>query len=144
MILTKATSETNQYIIVEDNNSKFIIGWFGADVYWIMLDYIPDNKFIVTKSSPKLWEFLSTLFKENHFKNCTFIWNSEAGINRIDNRLKITKGQNYFKIRFFQGEKDSLSKLQNTCPICFCLSGSRNPKIAESFSIFLHKLLNSD
>lgn len=144
MTLTKARNEGNEHIIVESSGNKFLIGWFGSDLYWIMLNYTPNNKFIVTKGSTKLWDFLTTLFKEYNFKNCTFTWNSEAGIDRKNNKLKITKGNNYFKIRFFQDENDTLSQATNTCPICFCLSGSKRQDIANTFSIFLHTLLNSD
>ena len=144
MTLTKATNGTKEHIIVESSGKKFIIGWFGSDLYWVMLDYTPNNKFLVTEKTSELWEFLTTLFKENYFKNCTLTWSSEAGVDRADNKLKITKGENYFKIRFFQGKNDTLSKSTNTCPICFCLSGSKHQEIANEFSNFLHTILNSD
>lgn len=144
MILTKFTKETPQFIIVTHNQSKFIIRYYDCNLYWIMQDYTQNNEFIVTKDSPEFWEFLTKLFKENHFKNCTFLWASEQNIDGNENKLKITKGKTHFKIRFFKEKNTCLKKLQSPCSICFCLNGSRNPKIAKSFCKFLDQILNSD
>lgn len=144
MTFIKSKSNSKEYIIVKDKKLKFIIFCYEDKLYWIMLDYIPNNRFIVTKDCPIFWEFLTVLFHENHFKNCTFLWNSANETDNLNNRLKITKGENYFTIKFLQSSKDNALNFPNACPICFCLSGSRKPRIAESFSIFLHKLLNSD
>ena len=144
MTIHKQLVENKQEVVVKSKEQKFVMGWFAGDLYWIMPDYTINNKFVVKEDDTILWEFFTKLFKENYFKNCTFIWRSEAGNARSGNRLKITQGLNHFKIRFIQGENDVISKSQNTCAVCFCLSGSRKPKIAEAFSNLLHKLINSD
>lgn len=130
-------------VAVEFKGKKFIMGWFEGDLYWIMQNYEPAY-FLITENTPYFYEFFTNLFKDYYFKNYTLIWSSEAGVDSAPNKLKITKGENYFKIRFFQGETDALSKATNTCPICFCLSGSKHQNITNKFSNFLHTILNSD
>ncbi len=144
MKIFKDALDGRQQIIVQDGNSQFIIGFFGSDIYWIMPNYIPENKFIILQSCPYLFEFLENLFSTEHFKNCTFTWLSEARLPENSSSLKITKGQNYFRIRFIQNENDYLARARNICPICFCLSGSRNQQIANKFSIMLNELLTRD
>ena len=134
MNIYKETVDGRKQVAVESRGKKFIMGWFAGDLYWIMQNYEPAY----------FHDFFEKLFKEYHFKNCTLTWSSEAGVDRADNKLKITKGENYFKIRFYQGENDNLSKSTNTCPVCFCLSGSKHQDIANEFSNFLHTILNSD
>jgi len=135
--------EEQEQIIVESNNRKFIIGWFGADLYWVMPDYSPNNHFTITKDCI-LWGFFKSLFSKYHFKNNTFTWVSEARLPNESSTLKITKGKDFFRIRFIQGEDDYLARASNICPICFCLSGSRNQEIANEFSNLLHELLSRD
>lgn len=144
MQLYKNVVDGKEEIIVESKNQKFVIGWYGSDLYWIMLDYLPNNKFTITKDVPCLFDFLDKLFTAEYFKNNTFIWLSEARIPKNSSSLKITKGKNHFRIRFIQGENDILAKAKHICPICFCLSGSRNQRIADKFSLLLHELLNRD
>ena len=142
MEIIKRTNNSREEILITSGNIKYIMGWYGSDLYWIMPNYVPNNRFNVTCDTPYLWEFLEKLFKENHFKNNTFIWISEARLEKESSFLKITKGKNSFNIRFIQGENDYLAKVRNICPICFCLSGSRKQEIANSFSNLLHKILN--
>ena len=136
--------DSRKQIIVQDGNNKFIIGFFGADVYWIMLDYIPENKFTIKNDCPYIYEFLENLFSTERFKNCTFTWLSEARLPENSSTLKITKGKDFYRIKFIQHEGDFLARAKNICPICFCLSGSRNQRIANKFSLMLNKLLNRD
>ena len=144
MTLTKVHNESENYIIVEQNSSKFIMEVISSDLYWTMLNYTVNNKFIVTKDTPELWEFLTVLFKDYHFKNCTFLWNSESNGDQQSNKLKITKGEKYFKIKFIQTTNNTTKEPRNSCPVCFCLNGDKNTKIAEDFSNLLHKLLTRD
>jgi len=149
MKIYKNTFNGREQIIVEVTSNKssicdkFILGWFAADLYLIMPDYRPNNHFTITKSCV-LWEFFDGLFSKYHFKNNTFIWISEARLASESSILKITKGKDFFRIRFIQGENDYLAKARNICPICFCLSGSRNQEIANEFSNLLHQLLSRD
>lgn len=143
MKICKNTFNGREQIIIEDNNCKFIMGWFGADLYWIMPNYTPNSPFIITEDFI-LWEFFDTLFSKHHFKNNTLIWISEARLPSESSYLKITKGTASFRVRFIQGKNDYLAKARNICPICFCLSGSKHQEIANEFSNLLHKLLSRD
>lgn len=131
-------------VIVESNMHKFVIGWFAADLYWIMPEYTANNSFVVKRDTPFLWDFFNSLFSINHFPNNTFMWKSEARLESESSTLKVTKGKEHFKIRFIQNDNDYLAKFRNICPICFCLSGSRNQKIANEFSNLLHNILSRD
>ena len=144
MKIYKQTLNERSQIVVQDGKNKFIIGFFGSDVYWIMLDYIPDNKFTIKKNCTYLFNFIESLFSTEHFKNCTFTWLSEARLPENSSSLKITKGQDFYRIKFIQHEGDFLAKAQNICPICFCLNGSRNQQVANKFSILLNELLTRD
>ena len=144
MKIYKETLNERRELVVQSGDNEFIIGYFGSDLYWIMLDYVPNNKFTITEDMPYLFDFLNDLFCTEHFKNNTFVWLSEARLPENSSSLKITKGMNFFRIRFIQNENDYLAKARNICPICFCLSGSRNQKIANKFSIMLNKLLTRD
>lgn len=144
MKIYKETVNNRQHIIVQNGNDKFVIGFYGSDLYMIMLDYVTNNKFTITQDVPYLFDFFKNLFNAHHFKNNTFIWLSEARLPENSSSLKITKGKNYFRIRFIQGERDYLAKARGICPVCFCLSGSRNQEIANSFSIMLNELLARD
>ena len=144
MKISKNSFESREHIVVEQKGQRFLIDWFAADLYWIMLDYAPKSSFIVTKNTPLFWEFFTNLFATHHFKNNTLIWLSEARLEEESSILKITKGKDYFRIKFIQGDHDYLAKARNICPICFCLSGSNHQEIANAFSNFLHKLLSRD
>ena len=135
---------TEQKLFVQANDLMFIIGYFGSDLYWIMLDYIPNNKFTIKKNSPYLFKFLEYLFSSEYFKNCTFTWLSEARLPENSSSLKITKGKDFYRIKFIQNPEDFLAKARNICPVCFCLSGSRNQTISNKFSIMLNGILTRD
>lgn len=143
MKIYKNSYDNYEQIIIESTSDKFIMGWFGADLYWIMTNYTPNTHFTIEKNCI-LWDFFDMLFSKYHFKNNTLIWISEARPANESSKLKITKGKDFFRIRFIQGENDYLAKARNICPICFCLSGSKNQDIANEFSYLLHKLLSRD
>jgi len=126
-------------LIIEDGENKFIIGFYGSDLYWIMIDYIPNIEFNVKKDCPKLFKLLDELFTIGNFESNTFTWISEARLPENSSTLKITKDKDSYRITFIQNETDYLAKARNICPICFCLSGSRNLKIASMFAIMLNE-----
>lgn len=144
MKIYKQITDGKPEIVVKQHNNQYIMSWWCNDVYWIMTNYTPDTSFIVKESDEPIFSFLNSLFRTKHFSNNTFTWLSEARRPKESSTLKITKGKNYFRIRFIQGEGDYLAKARNICPICFCLSGSRNQEIANKFSLLLHTLLNRD
>lgn len=126
-------------LIIQQGKNKFVIGFYGSDLYWIMLDYIPNTEFIVKSDCSKLFKFLDELFTIENFESNTFTWISEARLHENSSTLKITKDKDSYRITFIQNETDYLAKARNICPICFCLSGSRNPKIASMFAIMLNE-----
>lgn len=144
MRIYKQIVDNRNEIVVYNNKGKFIIGWFGTDLYWIMPEYISSNCFTIKKDVPYLFEFFEKLFSTHHFKNNTFIWLCEAGLPENSSTLKITKGKSFYRIRFIQNPKDIIAHARNICSICFCLSGSKNQEIANEFSILLHELLSRD
>ena len=76
---------------------------------------------------------------DNKYDRCLideqFIWYSEAyGEIEEAHKLIITKLDNLFSIKFYLNPNNQLFNISGNCPICFCLSGSRNQKIANLFS----------
>ena len=136
--------DNKKRLIVQEGENKFIIGFYGSDLYWIMINYIPNTKFTVKKDCYILFNFLNELFTVGRFKNCTFTWVSEAHLLKNSSMLKITKGKDFYRIKFIQNSDDHMAKFRNICPVCFCLSGSRNQKIANMFAIMLNETLSRD
>ncbi len=136
--------------IVKQGEDEFAIGYFGADLYWVMKNYHEGNKFIITKKYGTLYEGLQTIFRfmkmrqAPEFKANVFNWLSEARLPEESNHMTITKQKNKFVVEFFQNPNDYISIRSKTCAICFCLSGSKNPSIANMFSALTHKLLAGD
>lgn len=138
-----------KHFTIQNDNDKFIIGYFGADLYWIMLDYHEDNKFVIAKEQTQFYNILKRLFNfmENEqvpqLKGNVFNWISEARQEDESNHMTITKCKNAFVIHFVQNPNDFFSVAAKTCAICFCLNGSRNQYVSSMFSIATHKLLGT-
>ena len=141
---------SNKKFIVEQGEDEFVISYFGADHYWVMLNYHENNKFVITKKQEKLYEGLQTIFKfmkirkEPQLKDNVFNWLCEASLPEVSNHMTIKKERNRFIVEFFQNPNNYISVAHKTCGICFCLSGSRNPSVATMFSARAHKLLAGD
>lgn len=144
MKIYKEVLDGKKQIVIRHHENKFIIGIFNSGLYWIMLDYIPENNFTIKRNNTELFEFIDNLFLTEHFNNCTFNWLSESSLSEHSSSLKITKGKDYYRIKFIQNPNDSLAKEKNICPICFCLNGSKNPNITNKFTIMFNQLLNRD
>lgn len=135
---------------VKHENDEFIIGYFGSDLYWVMLNYHEGNNFIITKKQGTLYEDLQTIFRfmktrrEPQLEGNVFNWLSEARQPEESNHMTITKLKGKFVVEFFQNPNDYISAASKTCAICFCLSGSRNANVATMFSATTHKLLAGD
>ncbi|MBQ8043811.1 MAG: hypothetical protein IJ272_06665 [Clostridia bacterium] len=141
---------SDKRFIMKQGEDEFIIGYFGADLYWIMSNYHEGNKFTITKEQATLYEGLQTMFRfmkmrqEPQLTDNVFKWLSEAGQPEESKHMTITKQRGKFIVEFFQNPNDYISAAHKTCAICFCLSGSRNPSIATMFSAMTHKLLARD
>ena len=129
-------------ILTNDKNENFTITYSGCDLYWLMNNYTNDNLFKITSENKDFYSLLKKLYskieKYDDPKNPTiinglFTWISEAeGILENANALTIKKEEDVFYIKFFRNPQNH-SPIWS-CYICFCLSGSKNQKIANAFS----------
>ena len=153
-IIKNMLDKYNYEIVLEnDKKDKFKMHYAGCDLYWTMLDYYDNNEFYITKKEELLFVQIKEIFSKirecdnSHSKllnNNSFEWISEAyGIPEESNKLIITESEERFTIKFYQNS-NRIFNTKSICSICFCLSGSRNQKIANAFSIMLHKLSELD
>lgn len=135
---------------VKHGNDELIIGYFGADLYWVMLNYHENNKFIITTEHGTLYESLQMIFKSMKMrkspklKENVFNWLSEAWQPEESNHMTITNKTGGFVVEFIQNPDDYISIASKCCAICFCLSGSRNADVTNMFSVMVHQLLAED
>lgn len=154
MKIYKNTLDNNRYelILENDKNEVFKICYGGADLYWSMSDYHENNRFNITPEDGTFYSDLENLFKliqkcDDEYNrllngNC-FEWLSEAyGLPEYAHKLLIKKEQDSFSIEFIRNP-DNFSPI-NTCYISFCLSGSRNQRIANAFSTMFLQYQNYD
>ncbi len=137
--------------LTNDKNQSFLMQFSGADFYWIMLHYDEHNEFSVTEEDSFLFSQMQQLFQiiqkyddpyNKTLINNTFTWDSEDyGTYKQANKLIITFENNTFSIKFYQNPNQKFNN-QFLCPICFCLSGSKNEKIASAFSSMFLKFQN--
>lgn len=130
--------------LTSNQNQSFLMQYGGSDFYWIMLHYDENNKFNVTKEDSFLFSQMQQLFKiikeyddfyDKTFINNTFTWSSEDyGTYEKANKLIITLQNDTFSIQFYQNPNREFND-KYLCPICFCLNGSKNEKIASAFSL---------
>lgn len=146
--INEIDKKRTELIIENEDGNKFKIHYAAGDIYWTMLNYHQNNKFIITPEDEILYQQMEELFyiiehNENKFftllKNNTFHWLSENyGLNEVSNLLTIVKEDNKYIINF-QQHPHSFNK--SICAICFCLSGSRNQKVANSFSYMFYNCI---
>ncbi len=134
----------DRIVVTNEKNDQFTICYGGADLYWFMDNYNfeDNNGFTITEDDKKFYSLLKKTFrkiekyddpKKPTIINNTFTWLSEAeGLLETQNILTIIRRSNAFTIRFYRNPLNFSPK--NTCYVCFCLSGSRNQKIANAFS----------
>lgn len=115
----------------------------GSDLYWVLNDYKDDNEMLVS-SDDDFYEVLDELYNsikecdntyDSLFNNESFIWYSED-YGEIDDahKLIISKLDNLYSIKFIFNASNKMFNISGNCPICFCLSGSRNQNVAYLFS----------
>lgn len=142
-------SENNELVLINELGDKFIVHYVGLDLYFTMLDYRENNEFIIRQNDELFLEF-ENLFKEiknndnqipKLINNDCFTWISESyGIYENQNKLTILKENDRFIIKFYQNPNREFIR-KDLCPICFCLSGSKNQNVAILFSIMFQKLI---
>jgi len=134
---------------INENDQKFKIHYAGGDLYWTMLNYNDTNEFIINNNN-KVYLQLEELFRKIEENDLTYLkllnencfkWESEAyGITEEANKLFIIKENDKFIIKFYKNPNGRFN-VNGLCPICFCLSGSRNQKIANAFSIMFKQTI---
>lgn len=137
-------------ILREDNGDEMQMLYGGADFYFGMNRYHDNNQFIITKDN-ELYSYFKKLFeiiKQNddpYNKTLTdnkFVWISEDyGELENNHRLIITEEETKYTIKFYNNPNKWFCNAK-TCYICFCLSGSKNQKIASSFAIMFNALIS--
>lgn len=137
------TKTYNLKITDKNNNSFFMLVGGNCDLYWVPEDYKKCLEFVIDKNDELVFEVFSLLFKEiekkdDHYdpllKDNIFTFISEEWIKEESNILQITKEEESFKIKFIKNENySSMSIIHRGCPICFCNSGSRVPRIEALF-----------
>lgn len=137
--------------IINDKNEIINIGYVGSDFYWTCYNYTDDNEFIITAEDGRFYYDLAILLDkikkycrpyDKIISDNKFEWISEAyGEEEFAHKLIIEKQKENFKIKFFQNPLNFF-RVKGTCPVCFCLSGSRNQKIACEFSMMFLKYKN--
>ena len=125
------------------NDLKIDIYNAGSDLYWVLDKYKDDNEIKVCNDC-EFYNRLDRLFNDikecdNQYDRCLiddqFVWYSEAyGLKEEAHKLIITKNEDLFSIKFDFNSNSKLFNISGNCPVCFCLSGSRNQRIANLFS----------
>lgn len=145
-------TEENTIKLTNDRKPSFLMQFNGSDFYWVMLYYDENNEFNITEEDSFLFSQMQQLFKtiekydypyNKTLINNTFTWNSEDyGTYENANKLIITFENNIFSIKFYQNPNREFNN-KFLCPICFCLSGSKNENIASAFSLMFLNYLNN-
>lgn len=146
MIKRVPRDNTDKYnlIITDKNNNSFTMMVGGnLDLYWVPDNYKENNLFEIDKDDELLFSIFNQLFdvvkKRDDKYNpvldgniITFI--SEEWALEESNILKIRKDDDSINIEFIKNEnKNPFSIPHRGCPICFCNSGSRVPRIEQLF-----------
>ena len=143
--------ENEKHIIkLSKDNDEIKIKFEGADLYFVMYNYHEDNKFVIGKDND-LYVYFKNLFNEirindnpyNKMLNDNkFIWISEDyGEYENANRLTITELDDSYIIQFYNNPNKKFGNAK-VCPICFCLSGSKNQNIANAFAIMFNNIVS--
>lgn len=142
------------YLKVTDKNENSFAMLIGGntDLYWVPEDYGKVETFFIEKSDRFLFDRLTKLFADikkvdnnthpSLIEN-TFTFVSEEFVEEESSKLQIIKEDEQFVIKFMKNENVSPFSFANFvrgCPICFCNSGSRVPKIEILFMKMFNEL----
>ena len=137
---------------VTDKNGKSFIMLCGGncDLYWVPEDWKDATSFTIPKEDTFAFKMFSRLFQvveQNDDKyhpaliDDTITFYSEEFTLDEANVLKIQRSENDFQIDFIRNEnRDAWTIPHRGCPICFCNSGSRIPKIEQQFMLMFNYL----
>lgn len=142
--------ENNKYIIrLLNNNDEMQMSFEGMDFYFTMFNYHNNNQFIIDKDN-ELYIYFEHLFidiklndksYDKMLNNNQFVWVSEDyGEYKDANKLIITKAYESYIIQFYNNPNKIFGN-SKICPICFCLSGSKNQNIANAFAVMFNNII---
>lgn len=142
--------ENNKYTIkLLNSNDEMQMSFEGMDFYFTMFNYHNNNQFIIDKDN-ELYIYFEHLFidiKKNDkpydkmLNDNQFVWLSESyGEYKDANKLSITRTDESFIIQFYNNSNKIFGN-SKICPICFCLSGSKNQNIANVFAIMFNNII---
>lgn len=143
--------ENEKHIIkLSKDNDEMKTKFEGADLYFVMYNYHDDNKFVISDDND-LYAYFKNLFNEirindnpydKMLNDNKFIWISEDyGEYENANRLTITELDNSYIIQFYNNPNRMFGNVK-VCPICFCLSGSKNQNIANAFAMMFNNIVS--
>lgn len=146
MIKKVPRDNTGKYnLIITDKNDKSFIMMVGGnlDLYWVPENHKDTRNFEIEKDDELLFNIFNQLFdaiskKDDKYrpvlKDDTITYISEEWTEEESNILKIQRNEDSFNIEFVKNEnEDAWSIPHKGCPICFCNSGSRVPKVESLF-----------
>jgi hypothetical protein len=155
-MITKILDDTYNYekynVRVTDKNNKSFIMMCGGnmDLYWVPENWKDTTSFIIPKEDEFTYNMFSKIFKaveqnDNKYNpvlvdDVITFYSEEATLEESD-ILKICKTDEQVKIDFIRNEdKESWTYPHRGCPICFCNSGSRIPKVEQQFMLMFNYL----
>lgn len=117
-----------------------------------ILYYVENEKHIIKLSKDNdLYAYFKNLFNEVRINDNPydkilndnkFIWISEDyGEYEKANRLTITELDDSYIIQFYNNPNRMFGNAK-VCPICFCLSGSKNQNIANAFAMMFNNIIS--
>ena len=141
--------------VADKNGNRFtmLVGGNG-DLYGVPENHKKVSTFFIDQSDPLFFNILTELFeiiekRDNPYhpslidNKFTFI--SEDAHEDEAHRLEITNTDSEFKIDFIKNNNpDAWSYPKLGCPICFCNSGSRVPRIEQLFMYMFNQLAYYD
>lgn len=153
MDIIKINENEKTIIILRENNGdemKMLYG--GLDFYFVMDNYYDNNKFIIEENN-QLYPYFKSLFEEIKFNDNSynkmfvdnkFVWMSEDyGEYENNHRLIIEELEKEYIIQFYNNP-NKLFRNPKVCSISFCLSGSKNQQIANSFAMMFNNIVSEN
>ena len=149
-LLHRYINDKHIIVLKKDNGDEMQMSFEGADFYFTMYNYHDDNEFVIEEEN-ELYVYFKKIFTEIRINdkpydrllnNNQFVWIGEDyGEYENANRLTITEQDDCYIIHFYNNPNKIFANAK-ICPICFCLSGSKNQKIANSFAIMFNNIIS--
>jgi len=147
------SNKVNLVVTDKFGNSFTMMVGGNLDLYWVPQNYNKVKCFYISKEDEFVFNIFRALFNiiEKNDGNgldypktlvgnkFTFI--SEDFPEDEAHKLEIIKEDNQFVINFIKNENLGIyGGFRRGCPICFCNSGSRVPKVEQQFMLMFNEL----